>query len=63
MRLDKFAVLVLLMSRGGICKLKPRGITAGRFGVTGPEATLRSSFEERRPSEDEEDGDRIDLKS
>ena len=34
-RLTKFAVLVLLMSRGGICRLRPRGGWFGLLGVTG----------------------------
>jgi len=63
MRLDRLAVLVLVRSLGGICKLRPRGGTAGLLGVTGPEATLRSSLEERRLSANDGLGDRIDLKS
>ena len=63
MRFVRFAVLVLLMSLGGICKLRPRGATLGLLGVTGPEGTSRSSLEERRPSVNDGDGDNIDLKS
>jgi len=63
MRLDRLAVLVLVRSLGGICKLRPRGATAGLLGVTGPEVTLRSSLEERRLSTNDGLGDSIDLKS
>ena len=63
MRLVRFAVLVLLISLGGICKLRPRGATLVLFGVTGPEGTSRSSLEERRLSVNDGDGDNIDLKS
>ena len=31
---DRFAVLVLLTSLGGICKLRPREAKLGRLGVT-----------------------------
>ena len=61
MRLVKLAVLVLLTSRGGICRLRPRGATLGRFGVTGPDATLRSSLEARRESVNNGEGDSMDL--
>lgn len=37
-RLVKLAVLVLLMSLGGICRLKPRWGTFGLLGVIGPGA-------------------------
>lgn len=63
MRLDRLAVLVLLRSLGGICKLRPRGAVAGLLGVTGPEVILRSSLEERRLSMKEGEGESIDLKS
>ena len=63
MRFVRLAVLVLLVSLGGICRLKPRDATLGLLGVTGPEATSRSSLEERRLSVNEGDGDNIDLNS
>lgn len=63
MRLDKLAVLVLEISLRGICRLKPRGATAGLLGVTGPDAMLKSSFEERLLSTNDGDGDSMDLKS
>jgi len=63
MRLDRLAVLVLEISLGGICRLSPRGATAGLLGVTGPDAMLRSSFEERLLSVNDGDGDNRDLKS
>lgn len=63
MRFDKLAVLVLDTSLGGICRLSPRGATAGLFGVTGPDAMLKSSFDERLLSINEGDGDKMDLKS
>ena len=62
MRLAKLAVLVLLMSLGGICRLRPRGATLGRLGVVGPDATLRSSLEALRESINNGDGDSTDLK-
>lgn len=62
MRLVKLAVLVLLISLGGICRLRPRGMTFGRLGVTGSDATLRSSLDVRRESMNTGDGDRTDLK-
>ena len=62
MRLVRLAVLVLLISLGGICRLRPRGITFGRLGVTGSDATLRSSLDVRRESINNGDGDRMDLK-
>ncbi len=31
----RFAVLVLLISLGGICKLRPRDAKVGRLGVVG----------------------------
>jgi hypothetical protein len=39
------AVLELLMSRGGICKLRPRGGRCGLLGVTGRGARSLSSLE------------------
>lgn len=62
MRLVKLAVLVLLMSLGGICKLRQREGMFGRLGVTGSDATLRSSLEVRRESINNGDGDSTDLK-
>lgn len=44
-RFTNFAVLVLLMSRGGICRLKPRAGKSGLLGVTGLGAKQVSSFE------------------
>lgn len=44
-RFANFAVLVLLMSRGGICRLKPRAGKSGLLGVTGLGAKQVSSFE------------------
>lgn len=44
-RFSSFAVLVLLMSRGGICRLKPRVGRSGLLGVTGLGAKQVSSFE------------------
>lgn len=44
-RLTSFAVLVLLISRGGICRLKPRAGKSGLLGVTGLGPTQVSSFE------------------
>ena len=61
-RLVRLAVLVLLISLGGICKLRPRGGTFGLFGVRGPDATLISSLEARRESTNNGDGDNMDLK-
>ncbi len=63
MRFDRLAVLVLEMSLGGICRLSPRGPAVGLWGVTGPDAMLRSSFEERLLSVNDGDGDKRDLKS
>lgn len=63
MRLERLAVLVLVTSLGGICRLRPRGATAGLFGVTGPDATPESSLEERLLSTKDGDGDSMDLKS
>ncbi len=63
MRLERLAVLVLERSLGGICRLRPRGATAGLSGVTGPDVMLRSSFEERLLSINDGDGDSMDLRS
>ena len=62
-RFDRLAVLVLLKSCGGICKLNLRGTTPGLLGVTGPAVILRSSLEDRLLSVKVGDGDNMDLKS
>ena len=61
--LVRLAVLVLLISLGGICRLRPRAGTLGRLGVTGAGVTSKSSLEERRLSVNDGDGDSMDLKS
>ena len=58
---DRLAVLVLLRSRGGICRLNPRGGWFGRFGVTGMGERWLSSFEALLFSIKVGDGDSIDL--
>ena len=63
MRFDRFAVLVLEISRGGICKLRPRDTAAGLLGVTGPDGTLRSSLADGLLSSSSGEGERMDLKS
>lgn len=62
-RLVMLAVLVLLISLGGICKLSPRGGKIGLLGVTGLKATLMSSFEIFAGSTSSGDGDRADKDS
>ena len=60
-RLDRFAVLVLLTSLGGICRLRPRRVQLGLFGVTGVGRISQSSFETFLFSINAGDGDRNDL--
>ena len=55
---DRFAVLVLLTSLGGICRLRPRAMKLGRFGVTGLVSNPWSSLEDRLPSRNVGEGDR-----
>ena len=57
----KFAVLVLLTSLGGICKLRPREAKVGRLGVIGLGSISWSSLEDRLASMKVGDGDRIFL--
>ena len=58
---DRFAVLVLLTSLGGICKLRPREPKLGRLGVTGLVSMSWSSLDARLASMKVGDGDRIVL--
>ena len=58
----RLAVLVLLTSLGGICKLRPREASKGRLGVVGLGSISWSSLEDRRASMNVGDGDRIDLR-
>lgn len=60
-RLVKLAVLVLLISLGGICKVKLRGRANGRLGVIGLGATLMSSFDLFDGSTNKGEGARVDL--
>ena len=60
-RFDRWAVLVLLRSRGGIWRLNPRCETFGLFGVTGIGEILLSSFEAEVFSINVGDGDSTDL--
>ena len=62
-RLVILAVLVLLISLGGICKLRPRGGKFGLLGVTGLEATLMSSCEVFGGSTNSGEGGRADKDS
>lgn len=62
-RLVKLAMLVLLMSLGGICKLKPRGRVFGLLGVTGLIGTLMSSFDLLKGSTNKGEGESVVLKS
>ena len=58
-RVVELAVLVLLMSFAGICRLKPRG-KLGLLGVTGLSATSMSSLDVLLvPSEKDGDGDKV----
>lgn len=60
-RLVKLAVLVLLISLGGICKLKLIGRANGLLGVIGLGATLMSSFDLLNGSTNKGEGARVDL--
>ena len=62
-RLVKLAVLVLLISLGGICKLKFRGRANGLLGVIGLGATLMSSFDLLNGSINKGEGERVALMS
>ena len=55
---DKFAVLVLLTSLGGICKLRPLAMKLGRLGVTGLVSKPWSSLEDCLPSRKVGEGER-----
>ena len=58
---ERFAVLVLEISRWGICKLRPRGAMEDLLGVTGLDETLKSSLEERTVSTIDGEGESVDL--
>ena len=63
MRLVRFAVEVLLMSRGGICKLRPLDEKVDLRGVTGLGAVYESSFEVFEFSTSAGEGESRDLAS
>ena len=63
MRLVKFAVEVLLMSRGGICKLRPLEEKVDLRGVTGLALVYESSFDVVEFSTSAGEGDSRDLGS
>ena len=63
MRLVRFAVEVLLTSRGGICKLRPLEEKVDLRGVTGLGAAYESSFDVFEFSTRAGEGDSRDLAS
>ena len=59
----RFAVLELVVSRGGICRLRPRGGRLGRFGVIGKGATCVSSLDVFAGSRNAGDGESVGFSS